>query len=201
MSSENAPCPTLEPTAAVPPATDRRRWAVLAVLCVSLLLVGVDLTVLHVVVPTLTRQLLPSGAELLWIVDVYALTVAASLVTFGTLGDRIGRRRLVLAGFAVFGLASAAAAWAGTPAQLIAARALLGGGAAMIMASTVAIIRVVFTGRRERALAIGIWTASHSVGAAIGPVVGGLLLQRWWWGRFSWSTCRSPHSPWLSVRG
>lgn len=161
---------------------NRRRWAVLAVLCTSLLLVGVDLTVLHVAVPTLARHLRPSGTELLWIVDVYALSVAASLVTWGTLGDRIGRRRLVLAGFVVFGLASAMAAGAGTPAQLIAARALLGVGAAMIMASTVAIIRVVFADGRERALAIGIWTAAHSVGAAIGPVVGGLVLQRWWWG-------------------
>lgn len=159
-----------------------RRWAVLAVLCASLLLAGIDLTVLHVAVPTLTRELLPSGNELLWIVDIYPLTVAALLVTFGTLADRIGRKRLVLAGLLVFGLASVGAALSGGPLQLIAARGGLGVGAAMFMAATVAIIRQVFTDRRERALALGLWTAANSVGAAVGPALGGVLLERWWWG-------------------
>ena len=159
-----------------------RRWAVLAVLCASLLLAGIDLTVLHVAVPTLTRELLPSGNELLWIVDIYPLTVAALLVTFGTLADRIGRKRLVLGGLLVFGLASVGAALSGSPAQLIAARGGLGVGAAMFMAATVAIIRQVFTDRRERALALGLWTAANSVGAAVGPALGGMLLERWWWG-------------------
>ncbi|MER7791745.1 MFS transporter [Streptomyces sp. NPDC097640] len=159
-----------------------RRWAVLAVLSASLLLAGIDLTVMHAATPSLTRELHPSGVGLLWIVDVYSLTVAALLVTCGTLGDRIGRRRLVLAGFALFGLASAGAAFAQTTGQLILARALLGAGTAMIMASTVAIIRVVFPDARERALALGVWTAAHSAGAAIGPLVGGALLGRWWWG-------------------
>ncbi|CDR08815.1 MFS transporter [Streptomyces iranensis] len=159
-----------------------RRWAVLAVLCPSLLLTGIDLTVTHAAVPSLTRELHPSGVRLLWIVDVYSLTVAALLVTCGTLGDRIGRKLLVLSGFALFGLASTGAAFAQTSGQLIAARALLGAGTAMIMSSTAAIIRVVFPDRRERTIAIGLWTAAHSVGAAVGPLVGGALLQRWWWG-------------------
>ncbi|WP_214414023.1 MFS transporter [Sphaerisporangium fuscum] len=164
------------------PAAYRRRWAVLAVLCTSLLLCGVDLTVLHAAVPSMTMDLHPSGVELLWIVDVYSLTLAALLVTCGTLGDRVGRKRMALTGMAVFGLASAAAAPAQGTAQLIGARMLLGAGAAMIMASTVAIIRVVFPDARERALAIGIWTSAHSLGATIGPLVGGAVAERWWWG-------------------
>ncbi|MEU1667273.1 MFS transporter [Streptomyces sparsogenes] len=191
--SRRTPCPSDSPAhspagapadspAGSPPQEGRRRWAVLAVLCVSLLLSGIDLTVTHAAIPSLTRELHPSGVRLLWIVDVYSLTVAALLVTCGTLGDRIGRKRLVLSGFALFGLASAGAAFAQTSGQLILARALLGAGTAMIMASTAAIIRVVFPDGRERALALGVWTAAHSVGAAIGPLVGGALLQRWWWG-------------------
>ncbi|GLW08179.1 MFS transporter [Microtetraspora sp. NBRC 13810] len=168
--------------AAARPAGHPRRWAVLAVLCTSLLMVGVDLTVLHVAVPAISQDLLPDAAGLLWIVDVYSLTVATLLVTFGTLGDRLGRRRTLSAGFAVFGAASAAAAFSGTAAQLIGARMLLGVGAAMIMASTVAVIRSVFPDARERAVAIGLWTAAHSAGATIGPLVGGLLVERWWWG-------------------
>lgn len=169
------------------PATERaksarNRWIVLAVLCANLVMVGMDLTVLHVAVPTLSRQLLPSGLELLWIVDAYALTVAALLITGGTLADRFGRKRMLVSGFAVFGLASAGAAFAPTPALLIAGRVGLGVGAAMIMASTVAIIRTVFTDDRERTLAIGLWTASHSLGAAVGPLIGGALLQHLWWG-------------------
>ncbi|MCB5910970.1 MFS transporter [Streptomyces pinistramenti] len=170
------------PTEEKEAAPSARRWAVLAVLCVSLLLCGIDLTVLHAAVPRMSRELRPTGAQLLWIVDVYALTLAALLVTCGTLGDRIGRKRMVLGGFALFGLASAAAAFSSSTAQLIASRALLGAGAAMIMASTVALIRVVFTDARERSVAIGIWTAAHSVGAAVGPLVGGFVTERWGWG-------------------
>ncbi|NSC19950.1 MFS transporter [Streptomyces albus subsp. chlorinus] len=159
-----------------------RRWAVLAVLCTGLFLAGIDLTVLHVAVPALSRDLLPTSAGLLWIADVYPLAVAALLITCGTLGDRLGRRRMVLGGFAVFGAASAAAAFSGTPAQLIAARAVQGAGAAMFMASTVALIREVFTNRRERAVALGLWTSASGVGAALGPVLGGLLVDRGRWG-------------------
>ncbi|GAA2231787.1 MFS transporter [Streptomyces nogalater] len=159
-----------------------RRWLVLAVVSGSLLLCGTDLTVLHAAVPRMSRELEPSPARLLWIVDVYSLTLAALLVTCGTLGDRLGRRRMVLGGFVTFGLASTACAFSTTTAQLIAARAALGVGAAMIMASTVAIIRVVFADDRERAVALGIWTAAHSVGTTIGPLVGGLVTERWGWG-------------------
>ncbi|WP_406481225.1 MFS transporter [Streptomyces platensis] len=159
-----------------------RRWLVLAVLSTSLLLCGIDLTVLHVAVPSMTEDLRPTAVQLLWVVDIYSLTLAALLVTCGTLGDRIGRKRMVLSGFAVFGAASAGAAFSASTTQLIIARVALGVGAAMIMASTVAIIRVVFTDERERALAIGIWTSAHSVGATVGPLLGGLVTASWGWG-------------------
>jgi DHA2 family multidrug resistance protein-like MFS transporter len=160
----------------------RGRWTVLVVLCVSLLLVAVDATVLHVAVPAVTKDLKPGGIELLWIVDVYPLVCASLLILFGTLGDRVGRRRVLLLGYACFGVASALAAYATTPAMLIAARGLLGVGGAMIMPATLSILRQVFPDRRERALAIGIWSAVAAVGAAIGPLVGGVLLEHFWWG-------------------
>jgi MFS transporter, DHA2 family, multidrug resistance protein len=181
MTTSEAPVHAI-PEAGQPPAPKRIRWLVLAVLSTSLLLCGIDLTVLHAAVPSMSQDLRPSAAELLWIVDIYSLTLAALLVTCGTLGDRIGRKRMVLSGFAVFGLASAGAALSGSTSQLIAARVALGIGAAMIMASTVAIIRVVFTDARERVIALGIWTAAHSVGATIGPLIGGLITERWGWG-------------------
>ncbi|MFI9076594.1 MFS transporter [Streptomyces sioyaensis] len=162
--------------------TTPHRWAALGVLCASLLMVGMDLTVLHVAVPTISRELLPSGSELLWIADSYALTVAAGLITCGTLGDRFGRKRMLMAGFVVFGLASAGAALSASPGQLIAARAALGIAGAMIMASTPAIIRAVFPDDRERSVAIGLWTAANSVGVSVGPLLGGLLIEHFWWG-------------------
>ncbi|MDQ0797196.1 MFS transporter [Streptomyces sp. B1I3] len=158
------------------------RWVVLVVLCLSLLLVALDATVLHVAVPAVTEDLRPSAVGLLWIVDAYPLVCAALLILFGTLGDRIGRRRVLLCGYALFGVASALAATAGTPAVLIAARALLGVGGAMIMPATLSILRQVFPDRRERALAIGVWTAVAAVGAATGPVIGGFLVEHYWWG-------------------
>ncbi|GHF40994.1 MFS transporter [Streptomyces mashuensis] len=158
------------------------RWTVLVVLCVSLLLVAVDATVLHVAVPAVTEDLRPSGIQLLWIVDVYPLVCASLLILFGTLGDRVGRRRVLLLGYGLFGLASAAAALATGPEVLIAARALLGAGGAMIMPATLSILRQVFPDRRERALAIGVWSAVAAVGAAVGPLLGGFLLEHFWWG-------------------
>ncbi|MET7600399.1 MFS transporter [Streptomyces sp. NPDC004082] len=158
------------------------RWVVLVVLCVSLLLVAVDATVLHVAVPAVTEDLRPGGIELLWIVDVYPLVCASLLILFGTLGDRVGRRRILLLGYALFGVASALAAFADTAQILIAARALLGVGGAMIMPATLSILRQVFPDRRERALAIGIWSAVAAVGAAVGPLLGGFLLEHFWWG-------------------
>lgn len=165
-----------------PQAGGAGRWSVLTLLCFSLLLIAVDATVLHIAVPALTAALEPSSVELLWIIDAYSLVVAPLLLTFGTLGDRHGRKRLVLAGYLVFGAASAAAAFAPTPTTLIAARALLGIGGAMIMPATLSIIRQVFTDRRERAIALGVWSAVAAAGAAVGPLIGGLLVEHLWWG-------------------
>ncbi|MGW1895591.1 MFS transporter [Streptomyces sp. NPDC002004] len=158
------------------------RWLVLVVLCVSLLLVALDATVLHVAVPAVTEDLRPGAIELLWIVDIYPLVCASLLILFGTLGDRVGRRRVLLLGYGLFGVASAVAAFADTAQVLIAARALLGVGGAMIMPATLSILRQVFPDRRERALAIGIWSAVAAVGAAVGPLLGGFLLEHFWWG-------------------
>ncbi|MFZ4276903.1 MFS transporter [Streptomyces arboris] len=163
-------------------ADGTNRWVVLVVLCLSLLVVALDATVLHVAVPSVTEDLRPSATGLLWIVDAYPLVCASLLILFGTLGDRIGRRRVLLLGYALFGVASALAATADTPAVLIAARALLGVGGAMIMPATLSILRQVFPDRRERAMAIGVWTAVAAVGAAVGPVVGGFLVEHFWWG-------------------
>ncbi|MGW1149014.1 MFS transporter, partial [Streptomyces sp. NPDC002454] len=164
------------------PSGEANRWLVLLVLCVSLLLVAVDATVLHVAVPAVTEDLRPSGTELLWIVDAYPLVCASLLILFGTLGDRVGRRRVLLLGYALFGVASGLAACADGPGVLIVARALLGVGGAMIMPATLSILRQVFPERRERALAIGVWSAVAAVGAAAGPLVGGFLLEHFWWG-------------------
>ncbi|MEU5862842.1 MULTISPECIES: MFS transporter [unclassified Nonomuraea] len=156
------------------------RWAVLVLLCLSLLLITVDATVLHIAVPALTAALEPSAVQLLWIIDIYSLVVAPLLIVFGTLGDRYGRKRLVLGGFVLFGLASAGAAFAPTPLTLILARALLGVGGAMIMPATLSLIRQVFTDRRERAVALGVWSAVAAAGAAVGPLIGGVLVGVWW---------------------
>src|SRR3954452_23609196 len=158
------------------------RWVVLVVLCVSLLLVAVDATVLHVAVPAVTEDLKPGAISLLWIVDVYPLVCASLLILFGTLGDRVGRRRILLLGYGLFGVASAVAALADNAQVLIAARVLLGVGGAMIMPATLSILRQGFPDRRERALAIGIWSGGGAVGAAVGPLLGGFLLEHFWWG-------------------
>ncbi|MEU6854482.1 MFS transporter [Actinacidiphila alni] len=158
------------------------RWTILCVLCVSLLIVALDATVLHVAVPALTADLRPGAQDLLWIVDAYPLIAASLLILFGTLGDRIGRRKVLLIGYALFGVASALAAFAPNAHVLIAARALLGAGGAMIMPATLSILRQVFPDRRERAMAIGLWSAVAAVGAAVGPVLGGFLVEHFWWG-------------------
>ncbi|MFB6778557.1 MFS transporter [Streptomyces sp. NPDC056352] len=163
-------------------ADGANRWVVLVVLCLSLLLVALDATVLHVAVPAVIDDLRPSAVGLLWIVDAYPLVCASLLILFGTLGDRVGRRRILLLGYALFGVASAIAAMADSPGVLIAARALLGVGGAMIMPATLSILRQVFPDRRERAVAIGVWTAVAAVGAATGPVIGGFLVEHFWWG-------------------
>ncbi|MBC9730786.1 MFS transporter [Streptomyces sp. TRM68367] len=158
------------------------RWVVLVVLCASLLLVAVDATVLHVAIPAVTEDLRPGAIELLWIVDAYPLVCASLLILFGTLGDRVGRRRVLLLGYGLFGIASGMAALAHDPTVLIVARMVLGVGGAMIMPATLSILRQVFPDRRERALAIGIWSAVAAVGAAVGPLLGGFLLEHFWWG-------------------
>ncbi|MET7495187.1 MFS transporter [Streptomyces sp900116325] len=163
-------------------ADGANRWVVLVVLCLSLLLVALDATVLHVAVPAVTEDLRPSAVGLLWIVDAYPLVCASLLILFGTLGDRVGRRRILLLGYALFAVASGVAAMADSPGVLIAARALLGVGGAMIMPATLSILRQVFPDRRERAVAIGVWTAVAAVGAATGPVIGGFLVEHFWWG-------------------
>jgi MFS transporter, DHA2 family, multidrug resistance protein len=166
-------------TSAVP---DPRRWLVLAVLASGLLVISMDATVLNVALPTLAADLRPGATELLWIVDAYGLVLAGLLVAMGGLGDRIGRRRLLTAGLLVFGAASVVAAVSSAPEQLIAARALLGVGGAMIMPSTLSVLRNVFPDARERTVAIGIWSAVASGGFAIGPVVGGAVLEVAPWG-------------------
>jgi MFS transporter, DHA2 family, multidrug resistance protein len=166
----------------IPLRAGRREWLGLAVLMLPTLLIVMDLTVLHLAVPQLSAQLRPSSAQLLWIVDIYGFLIAGSLITMGTLGDRIGRRRLLLIGALCFGLASALAAFAPTASLLIAARALLGVAGATLMPSTLALIRTMFRDPAQRSVAIGVWISGFSAGSAIGPLVGGLLLEYFWWG-------------------
>jgi DHA2 family multidrug resistance protein-like MFS transporter len=146
------------------------------------LLIVMDLTVLHLAVPHLSADLQPSSTQLLWIVDMYGFMIAGSLVTMGTLGDRIGRRRLLLIGAGAFGVASVLAAFSTSAGMLIAARALLGLAGATLMPSTMSLIRNMFLDERQRTVAIGIWVSGFSAGSAIGPLVGGFLLEHFWWG-------------------
>lgn len=168
--------------AITPPKAGRREWIGLAVLMLPTLLIVMDLTVLHLAVPHLSADLQPSSTQLLWIVDIYGFMIAGSLVIMGTLGDRIGRRRLLLIGAAAFGLASVLAAFSTSAQMLIAARALLGVAGATLMPSTMSLIRNMFHDERQRTVAIGIWVSGFSAGSAIGPLVGGFLLEHFWWG-------------------
>ncbi|WP_344022754.1 MFS transporter [Streptomyces luteireticuli] len=168
------------------PARGASRWAVLAVLCASLLLVAMDATILNVALPSLIADLRPGGMAQLWIIDIYGLVLGGLLVTCGAIGDRFGRKRLFLAGFVLFGAASVLAATSDSSAQLIAGRVLLGIGGAMVMPSTLSLIRTVFTDPRERALAIGIWAAVAGAGACVGPLVGGVLVEHYGWAAAFW---------------
>lgn len=158
------------------------RWLVLAIAASGLFLICVDLTVLYVALPALTRDLAASNSERLWILNAYPIVVAGLLPGFGTLGDRRGHRLMFTAGLSTFGLASLAAAYAPSPEVLIAARAGLGVGAAMMMPATLAIIRGTFEDAHERTFAIGLWAGMASGGMALGPVIAGLLLEKFWWG-------------------
>ncbi|HEV3008240.1 MAG TPA: MFS transporter [Burkholderiales bacterium] len=160
----------------------RREWIGLGVIALPCLLYSMDLTVLNLALPQIGAQLEPSAVQLLWIVDIYGFLVAGALVTMGTLGDRIGRRRLLMIGAAVFGVASVLAAFAASAEMLIATRALLGVAGATLAPSTFSLIRNMFHDPRERTLAISVWIASYSAGAAIGPLLGGVLLEHFWWG-------------------
>src|SRR5512134_1919299 len=160
----------------------RREWIGLAVIALPCMLYSMDLTVLNLAVPSLSADLKPSGAELLWIVDIYGFLVAGSLITMGTLGDRIGRRRLLLIGAGVFGAVSVLAAFSTSAAMLIATRALLGVAASTLAPSTLSLIRNMFLDPAQRTVAISIWVMSYSAGAAIGPLIGGALLEHFWWG-------------------
>jgi MFS transporter, DHA2 family, multidrug resistance protein len=168
-------------TSEVPRAT-RREWIGLAVLALACLLYVMDLTVLHLAIPALSADLQPTSTELLWIIDVYGFMVAGALVTMGTLGDRIGRRRLLLIGAAAFGAVSVLAAFSTTPEMLIVSRALLGLAGATVAPSTLSLIFHMFRDPKERTLAVGIWIGAFSAGSAVGPVLGGLMLEAFWWG-------------------
>ncbi|WP_067847629.1 MFS transporter [Nocardia lijiangensis] len=160
----------------------RRAWLGLGVLLLPVLLVSMDISVLFLAMPTLTVDLDPSAAQQLWILDIYGFLIAGLLITMGNLGDRIGRRNILLAGATVFGIASVLAAFAPTAGVLIAARALMGIGGATLLPSSLALISSLFPDARERAAAIGVWTAFFAGGSAVGPIIGGLLLHHFWWG-------------------
>jgi EmrB/QacA subfamily drug resistance transporter len=201
-----------------PETVHRRRWWTLAVLNVSLLLIVMDNTILNVALPTLARDLHASGSQLQWMVDSYVLVFAGLLLTAGALGDRFGRRGALSSGLVVFGVGSAAAMVAGSASQLIAARALMGVGGALIMPATLSILTNVFTDPKERAKAIGLWATVGGLAVAIGPVTGGWLLEHFSWsaaftinlpvvvaalvaGRFVVPTSRDPHTPPLDLPG
>jgi MFS transporter, DHA2 family, multidrug resistance protein len=160
----------------------RREWIGLAVLALACVVYAMDLTVLHLAVPSLSAELQPTSAQLLWIVDIYGFMVAGALITMGTLGDRIGRRRLLLIGAVAFGVASILTAFSTSPEMLIASRALLGIAGATIAPSTLSLIRNMFLDPHQRTVAIGVWITAFSMGGAFGPILGGALLEFFWWG-------------------
>src|SRR5215475_8973434 len=164
------------------PRAGRREWTALAVLMLPLLLISMDTTVLLYAIPRISAELRPSTNQLLWILDIYGFVLAGLLVTMGTLGDRIGRRRLLLLGAGAFGVASAISAYSSSAAVLVGTRALLGIGGATLMPSTMALVRNMFHDAKQRQAALGVWMAVFTSGVAVGPLVGGVLLDHFWWG-------------------
>ncbi len=195
-----------------------RRWWTLGVLCMSLLVIGIDNTILNVALPTLTRELHATTTQLQWIVDGYTLVFAGLLLTAGSLGDRFGRRGALTLGLGIFGIGSVLSALAGSPNQLIATRCLMGIGGAFIMPATLSILTNVFTVPAERARAIAVWAGFSAMGIAFGPITGGWLLQHFSWasvflvnvpvvtialigGRFFVPTSKDPSAPRLDPQG
>lgn len=171
-----------EPAPQQTPRAGRREWIGLAVIALPCLLYAMDLTVLNLALPRISADLRPSSAQLLWMVDIYGFFVAGMLVTMGNLGDRFGRRRVLMLGAAAFGVASVFAAFARSATTLILARAALGVAGATLAPSTLSLIRGMFADPRQRATAVGVWISSYSIGGAIGPLLGGLVLQHARWG-------------------
>lgn len=171
---------TTEP--AVAARAGARQWAGLAVLTLPTILLGLDNNVLFLALPHLSAELAPSGTQLLWITDIYGFMIAGLLVTMGSLGDRIGRRRLLQVGAAAFGLASIVTAYSSSPEMLIGSRALLGIAGATLMPSTLALISEMFADSKQRATAIAVWMSAFLVGGSAGPIVGGVMLENFWWG-------------------
>src|SRR5436190_2597366 len=165
-----------------PVKATRREWIGLGVIALPCVLYSMDLTVLNLALPHISADLRPTSAQLLWIVDIYGFVLAGFLITMGTLGDRIGRRRLLMIGAAAFGAASVLAAFSRSAGMLIAARALLGVAGATLAPSTLSLIQNMFVDPKQRTVAIGVWITSYSAGGAIGPLLGGVLLDRFWWG-------------------
>lgn len=164
------------------PRAGRREWIGLIVLALACLVYAMDLTVLHLAVPMISAELQPTSSQLLWIIDIYGFLVAGLLITMGTLGDRIGRRRMLMFGAAAFALVSVIAAFAPTAELLIVCRALLGIAGATLAPSTLSLIFNMFRDERQRSVAVGIWVGAFSAGGAVGPLFGGVLLEHFWWG-------------------
>jgi len=173
--------PVLTPDGTLPRA-GRTEWVGLTVLALACLVYAMDMTVLHLAVPMISAELHPSSAQLLWVIDIYGFMVAGLLITMGTLGDRIGRRRILLFGAALFAVVSVVAAFATSTEVLIACRALLGIAGATVAPSTLSLIFNMFRDARQRSIAVGVWVGAYSTGGAVGPIFGGVLLEHFWWG-------------------
>ena len=178
----SSPGATVQVTRPLPAEAGAREWLGLALLALPTILLGLDLTLLHLALPALAADLQPTSTEALWIMDAYGFMIAGFLITMGTLGDRIGRRKLLMIGAAAFAVASVIAAFSASAIMLIAARAALGVAGATLMPSTLALISNLFADPRQRALGFGVWATMFALGMAIGPVVGGALLEHFWWG-------------------